>query len=214
MIDEGDAWDEDNPSYRLEKGDRLFINDDERFLFDKNNDYCYIGYRLGSFDGYAYAYKQAADRLVESLKNYPIPFNNYLTPPIVYLYRHYLELHLKSLVYGNKPPDQPNHRLYELWKKLKRKLPDTCGASVIEVVEECIMEFDDVDRESDAFRFHIGKGKKSLLNTPYLLDVNYINLLHLKDKMSGIHDFLLESDLLLMEDSNQASTANPTTNFE
>ncbi len=88
MTDEGDEWDEDGPIYRLEKGDQLFTNDEERTHFDKIQNLGSTDYKLKSFCALAFAYKEAADRLVESLENFTPSFNNYPTSPIVYLYRH------------------------------------------------------------------------------------------------------------------------------
>src|SRR5256885_13243114 len=74
MINEDDAWDEDNPIYRLNKGDRLFVDHDERTLLDNIEEYVYKGYKRQSFHSIAHGYKEAADRLVQSLESYPIFF--------------------------------------------------------------------------------------------------------------------------------------------
>jgi hypothetical protein len=167
MINEDDIWDEYDRIYHLEKGDTLFKNDDERAHLDKVNDYSYTGYKKKSFLGYASAYKKAADKLVESFNDTSRLYDNDLTLPIVFLYRQYLELHLKSLVRdGNKafgnPPNSPNHLIDKLWQELKpmlikARLPETYNSAKIEAVEECIMEFAKVDENSENFRFPVHK---------------------------------------------------------
>lgn len=216
---------EDNPNYRLEKGDQLFTNDEVRTRFDKITNYSYTDYKLKSFSVLAFTYKEAADRLVESLENFTPRFNSYPTPPIVYLYRHYLELHLKYFAQELIPefrnsPNRYNHKIGELWQKLKPILIQTSQlntyeVSEIEAVEECIMEFADIDPDSFAFRYPIDKkGQPLLLGKPRLQDISYINLQHLAEKMAGIYRFLSELDLLMMQYSNRANTTNPTPNFE
>jgi hypothetical protein len=171
-----------------------------------------------SFLGYASAYKKAADKLVESFNDTSRLYDNDLTLPIVFLYRQYLELHLKSLVRdGNKafgnPPNSPNHLIDKLWQELKpmlikARLPETYNSAKIEAVEECIMEFAKVDENSENFRFPVHKktGNPLLQNNTHLQGISYIDLQHLSQKMTAIGDFLFESDMLLFRYQNQADT--------
>ena len=226
MIDEDDIYDEDDSNvYRLEKGDRLFTNDDERTHFDKINDYAYNGFRQHSSYSYAIGYKRAADRLVQSLESSTSSSDDALVLPIAFLYRHYLELLLKVLIReGNKvlgnPPDLPKiHEIDKLWEKLKPILiqvykPYTPEATEVEAVEKCIKEFADIDANSQAFRYPVDKNGKSLLrDKSYLQNISYINLQHLAEKMAGIDFFLGQSDMMLITYPNRVNAISPTTDF-
>jgi len=220
MIDEDEVWDGDDYVNRLEKGDRLFTDNNERTSFDKVNGYAYQGYKsTSSFYGYALAYKKAADKLVQSLENSPIGFNDSLALPIVFLYRHYLELLLKDLIregnriLGNPPdPDLPKtHDINKLWQKLKPILiqgykPHIPNVLEMEAVEGCVAEFAAIDIDSQAFRYPIDKKGNSLRNKPYLQNVSYINLQHLAEKMAGIDGFLCESDMMLLTQPSRANS--------
>lgn len=99
-MDEYEEWDGDD-SVPLEKGDILFRNDDKRTQYDIENDYAYQDFRTSHFFGYALAYKEGADRLVESLVENGYAHHK-LVLPIIFLYRHYVELHLKELILEGK----------------------------------------------------------------------------------------------------------------
>ena len=98
MEDHSDEWVEDGRDYRLEKGDLLFTSDELRTRFDQIHNYGYTDDKQKSFFILAQEFKEAADRVVESLETFTPSFNSYPTSPIIYLYRHYLELHLKHLM--------------------------------------------------------------------------------------------------------------------
>src|ERR1700730_3457521 len=88
----------------LERGDRLFINDHAQVERDTILGNQHFGYKQAEFFTYSRAYLEAADRLVQTIDEYS---PDELTLPIVFLYRHYIELILKELVragnekYGN-----------------------------------------------------------------------------------------------------------------
>nr|HET6901920.1 hypothetical protein [Ktedonobacteraceae bacterium] len=86
MIDEDDIWDYNDYIDRTQKGEPLFIDNEERTLLDKDNEYAYMGYKRRSLYSFASAYKKAADKLVQSIKNNPIGFDDDLALPIVYLH--------------------------------------------------------------------------------------------------------------------------------
>lgn len=75
---------------------------------------------------YAIAYKEAADRLAESMAD--TVAGNLLGAPMMFLYRHYVELHLKSLLLdaGELLDDPqavpPKHYLRTLWRKVRSLL--------------------------------------------------------------------------------------------
>lgn len=225
MKDSNDEWVEDGPDYRLEKGDLLFTSDELRTRFAQINNYGYTDYKQKSFFVLAQEFKEAADRVVESLETFTPSFNNYPTSPIIYLYRHYLELHLKHLMnevnkkLGN-PPINYDHKIHLYWQKLKPTLieilkPDSYEVSEIEAVEECIMEFADIDPESMSFRYPFDKkGQPLLFDKPRLQNIKYIDLQHLAEKIAGIYGFFMQSDLLLLQYQNQAEANRIPTEAE
>src|SRR5260370_19399931 len=88
------------------RGDQLFINNQAQVQVDALEDYGYDGFKISTFFGYSLAYLQAANRLVQTLNEHP---SDILTLPIVFLYRHYVELTLKDLINtGNEKYGKPS----------------------------------------------------------------------------------------------------------
>src|SRR5947209_4225244 len=112
----------------LKRGDKLFINNQWRQHLDIAESYQYLGYKRAGFMSYSTAYKLAADRLVQTLhiNSSPDIYLDALVLPIVFLYRHYVELTLKDLVsdgnekFGNPPIDftKYGHRIDQWWNEL------------------------------------------------------------------------------------------------
>ncbi len=212
-------WDEDS-FVPLQKGDTLFCNDDERVQYDLKNDYGYQDFRGKSFFGYAIAYKEGADRLVQSL--FGDPHNHHLlTLPILFLYRHYLELLMKDLVIeGKRVLGQPDasipigHKISWLWDELKPILlqihirPDLVNKEELEAVEACIKEFAQVDNHSMSFRYPFNKDGTSFLDENSLLaSLHYIDLSHLAENMEKIDGFLKTYDMLIITYENRKKHA-------
>ncbi len=70
--------------------------------------------------------------------------------PILFCYRHTLELYLKALV----EPGQRHHKLDALWQALLRRIDGRYSAGQIAWLGERITEFHSIDPGSTAFRFH------------------------------------------------------------
>jgi len=87
-----------------------------------------------SSDWYQYAagYKLAADRLVAGLSEHGT-HTDFVCIPILFLYRHYVELYLKALLLNlgellDSPSQAPDrHPLLPLWQSVRRNLT-TMGA--------------------------------------------------------------------------------------
>jgi hypothetical protein len=90
----------------------------------------------------------------------------------LYLFRHYLELALKSIVYclrrletgqRNRPEEdrrnvEPLHPLTQFWNEIKNDCLSKVGRAVwrawdIALVDKCVSEFDSVDPEGERFRY-------------------------------------------------------------
>lgn len=212
-MDEYEEWDDTHTP--LEKGDILFRNDEKRTRRDIENGYGYRNFRQTHFFGYAIAYKAGADRLVEALAE-----DDYwqfdLVLPIVFLYRHYLELALKHLIQeGKKALGQPvdnvptGHNILRLWDQFKPILAQTQTALRQEeqsAVETCIKELSDIDEKSEAFRYPVSKeGEPLLKNNVLLAGLRYIDLQHFAENMKKIESFLLEADMGIITYKNRKS---------
>lgn len=209
-MDEYEEWDGDD-SGPLEKGDTLFRNDDKRTQHDVENGYAYHDFRKNHFFGYALAYKEGADRLVEALAEDGYSQHE-LVLPVVFLYRHYLELHLKELIIeGRKALGQPadaiptGHNIFKLWNELKPILaqiqakPYDLRKEELLAVEACIKEFSEVDERSEAFRYPVNKDGKPLLGkNTRLANLRYIDLQHLAENMKKIAGFFMEADMMIV----------------
>ncbi len=197
----------DNPP-PLQRGDKLFINDKARLQIDTSEGYGYHGYKMSTFFGYALAYKKAADLLVQNNQRLPDIFLDDLVLPIVFLYRHYVELMLKDLLiegnkkYGKFSPSEikekilDTHNIAYLWQKLKALLfALTDRSEYVEALEACLFEFSNVDDSSMSFRYPVNKktGQPILRSNPHLRSLQYIDVHHLAKKMESIHQFYLEN---------------------
>lgn len=108
----------------------------------------------------ATGFKTAADDMVEAL--YEGHTNNFWTFPIVFCYRHYLELTLKHLIelflqYEESDETYPEiHDLSKLWNTVKANCyqpAELVSDQEIPNVERLILEFHDFDSRSTAFRY-------------------------------------------------------------
>lgn len=107
-------------------------------------------------------YKDAADVLVAHLEVAPrLAYK--LGPPIVFLYRHHLELALKDLarqcgrLVGRDVALPVHHRLNDLWRLcialLEEESPATIDTSEVQQTTRLLDEFCRVDLTSETFRY-------------------------------------------------------------
>lgn len=209
-LDEYQEWDGDD-STPLETGDILFRNDDKRTQRDVEEGHAYQDFRTGHFFGYALAYKEGADRLVEALEEDGYS-DHKLVLPIIFLYRHYLELHLKDLILeGRKALGQPagtiptGHNIFKLWDKLKPILAQIQAKSgpIIrgeqDAVEAYIKELTEIDERSEAFRYPVStEGKPLLQENAQLASLCYIDLQHLAEHIKKIAAFFMDADMMIL----------------
>src|SRR2546422_1071238 len=89
--------------------------------------------------------------------------------PITFLYRHYLELRLKTLIWdGDATDGQParrldnEHGLMRLWRQLRPTIErwfSDCPQPEVDTVEGVLGQFDDLDFKSQAARYPTDKDK-------------------------------------------------------
>jgi len=132
--------------------------------------------------GYVDGFKMASDRLV----GHVISTGNdqdFLVYPIVFGYRHYLELRLKgllrdaSLLLGELAPDPKlmgRHRLLPLWTKIRPMLERIFSddSLQLDLIGDRLAEIEAIDPDSFAFRYTTSK--RGDLSLP--ADLRQINL--------------------------------------
>ncbi|NQU22085.1 MAG: hypothetical protein HQ567_12435 [Candidatus Nealsonbacteria bacterium] len=142
---------------------------------------------------YGENYKNAADAIITAAVNREMYIDSAVYPA-VFLYRHYLELTLKDIIFRsrrleNKGNGFPKtHKLSILWQEAKQLLKqhyDSESPKELDYLDGCFKELDEHDPDSMAFRYPFDKkGNKHLMNLPQ------INVRHLMDTMDRIANFL------------------------
>lgn len=144
-------------------------------------------------DLYAFAYKDAADGLVEAMANRKVPLDSGIYP-LLFLYRHSLELLFKLMLgmardlTDREPKNYDKHSLKTLWSELRHLLTelglDQSNTDAI-AVHEFILQLDEVDPDSMAFRYATTRGGKD-----HLPDITHINIRHLRDVLDSVFVWL------------------------
>ncbi|WP_298327077.1 hypothetical protein [Asticcacaulis sp.] len=145
-------------------------------------------------------YREAADKLVDAVATESF-LQSTVVYPIIFLYRHFLELELKYVLatYGrhfDQEADWNSHKLTDLWKKVRpiietaRNGTDDGGAT--DAVEACVKEMSAADPMSFSFRYSVEKGGK-----PMVLAFETVNLVNLRNTMKKISNYFTGLDGLL-----------------
>lgn len=172
-------------------------------------------YKIYQWDLYAIGYKYAADRIIDNAFQdqyhigieYGRPFHksDVLVWPVVFLYRQYLELRLKSINIrastltkiedNSEVPSQEEmdfiatHDLLTSWKICKKLLEDRIeDKTELDVMEEYINQYSKMDIQSFTFRYPVNKSDKK----PWEYKIRQFSLEILRDRMKNIFDFLEE----------------------
>ncbi len=152
----------------------------------------------GKEHAYISGYKLAGDALCEKVvqDRHVVDLVVY---PMVYNYRHYVELSLKStLHWGSAVMEQNvdsklNHNLVALWSKvrplLEKRWPNE-DMVVLDNVEALILELAAVDPRSTAFRYYFHEpSQKHPAVTPETESVTHINIRNLYEVMGRLSNF-------------------------
>jgi hypothetical protein len=148
----------------------------------------------GDWDTYAMGYKRAGDILVQYVVDNDWD-QDFLVYPIAFLYRQYLELRLKELIFvSSRLLDQDaripkTHNLVSLWRQARPNIEavwtDSETKGHLNAVEDRLGELCDVDSGSYAFRYPEDKE-----GTATLTGMVHINLKQLRDVIQGISHVL------------------------
>lgn len=162
---------------------------------DWPNNAC-LNYMRGSGSDWLYAtgYRLGAEYLTDYVVN-AHRHQDALVYPIVFMWRHHVELRLKeimrsaSLLVEGSAELKLDHKLYPLWARLKPLVegvwPDA-DRTPLNAVEEIIAQLDEIDRYSFAFRYPTRKdGAPSLPE-----DLLHINIRNFTDVMQRVANFL------------------------
>lgn len=140
---------------------------------------------------YTCGYKDAADILVDYFCNNQ--YSKYLVFPILFLYRHYIELQLKMIIKDGyqlldiKKDFRKCHIIEELWRDCRTIIEKTWpnGASdPLDATEACIFELSLIDPASIEFRYPIRKN--GTLTIPDLMYVNLKNFFEVMKKIDNL----------------------------
>ena len=173
-----------------QKGRKLFIKG------NNPSEYAYIGWgeMEARFDAYMIGYKEAADLIIgHALSQGDNGTLDSMVFPACFLYRQYLELALKDIYLSNaKVPDVEkidaikSHNLRDIWRKAKNLIladfPND-DKKVLEVVEGNIVEFNERDTKSFAFRYPIDKTLNLVHDEDEFIDLP--NLVECMDKLAN-----------------------------
>lgn len=188
---------------------------------DKGNNACIHKYQIYQWDIYAIGYKYAADLAIEQgIKGHSLNFSKYhdlyrkvdvLALPVIYLYRHYLELRLKSMIIrGNmlklceddEYPDEeymkfdPTHKLDKLWEDCRILLEniypelDKEDLTELETMDKYIEEFSKFDENSFISRYPASKPTNKKESNPWNYEKHKFSLSNLKVVMDNIFSYL------------------------
>jgi hypothetical protein len=145
----------------------------------------------------AESYKEAGDLISRAMKT-PDALAMYAAP-MMFMYRHYVELKLKALLRDagqllEDPQDIPNkHTLGTLWSRvvgLLKRLPPGVDDEMFARAAKVVRDLEDVDAASFAFRYPVDNADRPILNNPVLVDpavVRFVieDLHYLLDGASG-----------------------------
>jgi hypothetical protein len=185
---------EDDPAYHPfdringrwpRRGDRIFSPGRDAWPANSIGE---RNYRLSE------GYKLAGDVLVQNFLGEPRDHNN-LMYPILFCYRHYVEISLKEIIEKHGPwvnvvLSERNHKLPELWKlflQIATAFDNDPSDEAAAAVSVCIDEFSKYDPMSFAFRYPTYKETGALIP----LEFGTIDLVSLHDVMNGIANFLI-----------------------
>lgn len=169
---------------------------------------------------YAYGYKEAADRLVDGIDNGQ-GWQDFLVYPILYLYRHYLEVMIKGqireaqeLLKIERPSTAAEkkkrrieaaegHDIVALWEyllTLMHQIYPTKDRSVLDQGTRIITAFTAIDAHGDAFRY-----PESIQGNATLSSIREINVRRLRDEVMLVADALtlIEGTLDYEHDMNE-----------
>lgn len=217
-----------NTNYKIHKVFRKSIYDDD--YSDREPDKTYLEIiDIGQWESYLSSYKKVAHYLTQYSNNLNIGDKIY---PIAFLYRHYLEILLKEILFillaclylgvvdkeefDKKSVDKRNvHNLLQIWNEIKKYWREWRGndnlfdEQDLENFETNLQEFHKLDPKAEAFRYPITRQGK-----PTIPSYRKIDLSDLYEMFSVIIDPLELLRLELYEDLKSARLDDESYDFD
>ena len=184
------------------------MNDDERSglaklsesIFTPNPCWRNNAYVEPDWIAYVLGYREAADSIVENAEELGVDL---LVYPVMFLYRHYLEIGLKynfivlKRYFGEPFELSPSHRLDILWQKVRilseKEWNTAKDNEYYDAIEARIKEFQQIDEKSFAFRYPVTTQNISSLNSVpdiYGKGKAIINLMQVKEVVREMAGFI------------------------
>lgn len=144
--------------------------------------------------GYIAGYRIAADSLAAQVIE-DRGYQDALVYPIMFLYRHYIELCLKYIIHTGRKlltderVSRTGHKIDEIWADAKgiiREISSSEDTEEMEFTDRVIKEWGAADPSSTAFRYP--KDKEGNNSIP--ANITHINLRQLRQRMGKVGDFL------------------------
>jgi hypothetical protein len=176
-------------------GDRLF-----RTAYNWEKSVNFSNHRISRHIDIWNGYMRSGDILVEECSRNPTDGYDFIYP-ILYCYRHGLELAMKWVVdmYGRLvgvySADYLDHDLRKLWAVCKKVLLEVGSyddSEALRAVQQIVNEFHEWDKLSMAFRYSCDKHGFTLKLPDYPIDLNNI-----KNVMQAVGHFFLAADAQL-----------------
>ena len=151
--------------------------DDPLALGERSRLVACLNFSHDQWIGYVEGFKRLADVGVAHLEE-DGHGHDYLVYPIVFAYRHHIELALKVIIRDasallNEDRDRARtHKLLPLWEMaepLLRRIADDGDTYV--AVRDCLRRFDELDPSSESFRYPITSAGDAVLPGVYNLDL-------------------------------------------
>ena len=198
------------------RGDQLVRGD----LRDWKNNACLNGIGDGDQIAYKEGYRRGAEILIRTVQEIQSD-QDYLVYPIIFLYRHHIELALKRIIVraafliersltDREKQHQGKHRLDVLWQDFKPMFAAICKANdwnepapdEAAEIDDYIRQLSELDLDSFSFRFP--RSKKGARSLPK--DLTHINLRHFGERIRRLADYLdgLDAEMSYLEDTDYA----------
>jgi hypothetical protein len=176
------------------------------------------GVRIESHHDYSNVFKESGDFLIEALlKGGDGTHPDRFFFSILYLYRHALEIQLKSIIsigiqlgYGQSDDEKllGSHKLYPLWDFVKKMITEDSQdkySETTEVVEETIKTLHELDSDGQKLRYSRSKvGKINEYNIPRTID-----FLNTRTVFDGVwHCLVATEDYFMHELENKLDYEN------
>lgn len=152
---------------------------------------------------YSEGYKEAGNVLYKFCVENQY-YESWILFPLVFNYRHYIELKLKELIFIGKsyleekrefPTNE--HGLLRLWREYRNdilpKIDNSIEQSILDNMEKLIAEFNQKDSKSMKFRYPINKNDFENRS----LDKPYFDLANFKNVMDKIINFFKEQEFII-----------------